>query len=421
MTMYRLFLTAFLAALVSFPALADSLANLTLSEAEALWAEHDHEVKLAKRALQGAEADILSAAQRPNPQLSVNVNTLSVQPGVGVGGPRDKMMDSVIGLSQTIERGNKRGLRIQGAEARVAAARGDLADTARQQRLALRQAYYDLRLAQDKLRITEETSGLYRKSVEAAELRLKAGDLAAAEVSRLRVEALRAANDERQAAADLENAQVGLAYLVGMQSQAKTLRAGDDFPAFAEIPRNTEETLEQRADVRAALARVSAAEASRDLARAQKSRDVTVGVQFEHNPTGTTWANNSVGVNVAMPLFVNYAFEGEIRRAEADLDAARDILEKARAQARAELANAHAGLAAAADQVRRYDAALVGEAERVAKAMEFAYQKGALGMMDLLDARRTYRAVQMDAAVARAGYAKALAAWRAAVATGDES
>lgn len=398
-----------------------ALANLGLAEAEARWEKHDREVRLARHALRGTEADVLAAGQRPNPQLSLNVTSLSARPGMGSGGPRDKMMDSVVGLSQTIERGDKRGLRVRGAEARVAAARGDLADTVRQRRLSLRQAYCDLLLAQDRLRIAEDAAALYRESLEAAERRLKAGDLAATEASRQRVEALRAANDARQAAADLENAQLALAYLIGAPSQAKILRAGDTWPAVTGAVSPHGDEVERRADVRAALARVSAAEAARELARAQKTRDVTVGVQFEHNPTGSSYASNSYGVNVAVPLLWNHAYEGEILRAEADLDAARDMLEKTRAQAGAELASARAALDAAADMARRYDGGLLAEARRVAQAAEFAYQKGALGMMDLLDARRTYRAVQMDAAAAKAGYAKALAAWRAATAGEEET
>ena len=50
--------------------------------------------------------------------------------------------------------------------------------------------------------------------------------------------------------------------------------------------------------------------------------------------------------------------------------------------------------------------------EKVAKAAEFAYTKGAMGLMDLLDARRTLRQVQIEAATACAEYAKALSAWR---------
>ena len=55
------------------------------------------------------------------------------------------------------------------------------------------------------------------------------------------------------------------------------------------------------------------------------------------------------------------------------------------------------------------------QAEKSAAAAEFAFRNGAIGVMDLLDARRTLRAVQVEAVAARAEHARALAALRAGV------
>lgn len=388
--------------------------HLSLADAEGLWLVHNREVKIARAALEGAEADVVSAGQRPNPQLSVNVSTLSTNPGVGNGGLRDKMMDTVVGLSQIFERGGKRELRSEAARRRADAAKGDYADTQRSQRMVLFQAYYDLLLAQEKQRIAEDTAALYRKTLAAADLRFKAGDLSGGETARIRVEAYRAENDARQAAGDLARARLVLGYLIGQEKNAAKLYAADSWPAMATAPAVTEPLLERRADVKAAQSRVQAAEAARQLARSLKTRDVTVGVSFEHNPTGTTWANNSYGVNVAIPLYWNYSYEGEIRRAEADLDVARESLEQVHALAIADVERARSDLDSAAGRVKRYDDELLKEAERAAKAAEFAFSHGAMGVMDLLDSRRTFKATQLEAAAARADYAKALAAWRAA-------
>lgn len=66
--------------------------------------------------------------------------------------------------------------------------------------------------------------------------------------------------------------------------------------------------------------------------------------------------------------------------------------------------------------MRRYGDALLKEAQRAADASEYAYKRGAVGVTDLLDARRTLYATRLDAASANADYAKALAAWQAATA-----
>ena len=127
-----------------------------------------------------------------------------------------------------------------------------------------------------------------------------------------------------------------------------------------------------------------------------------------------------MGFGVSIPLFVNYEYDGEVRRAEADLDAARASLEQVRGQARAERLRTASDLRAALEQERRFADGLLDEAQRGAQATEFAYQHGAIGLVDLLDARRTLRAVQIEAVEAQAGYAKSLAAYQASMALGDQ-
>jgi cobalt-zinc-cadmium efflux system outer membrane protein len=76
------------------------------------------------------------------------------------------------------------------------------------------------------------------------------------------------------------------------------------------------------------------------------------------------------------------------------------------------VAQARNALLSARDRYKRLEGGLLADAERVAKAAELAYSKGAMGLMDLLDARRTQRQIQIEAASARADYAKALSDWQ---------
>ena len=383
--------------------------RLSLAEAEALWRQHSHELNLAGAAVSGAEADVVTAGQRPNPQLSANVLSISPWSGYGAGGWKNKKMDTVLRVDQVIERGNKRELRIKGAEANLDAARRDFDDTDRQQRLALHGAYYDLLLAQERRRVTREAAELYTKSLEASLLRLRAGDISQVELSRMQIEKSRADNDARQAQADLEQAQAAVAYLIGREAEARQVAASDSWPALADKTLSAA-SLDKRPDVEAARLRVAAAEAARDLARAQRKRDITVGLQVEHNLQNAP--ENSYGFGVSMPLFVWHEYEGEIGRAEADLSAARVLYARTQAQAVGDVDGARSALTAAEERRRRLETGLLADAERVAKAAEFAYSKGAMGLMDLLDARRTLRQVQIEAATARAEHAKALSAWR---------
>ncbi len=382
---------------------------LALSEAETLWRQHSRELRLARVGLDAARAERMVAGQAPNPDVSLNVLSIDTKHGVGGGSLSEKRMDSIFRLEQLVERGGKRELRVRGADARVAAAAFDVDDLDRRQLGELRKAYYALRLAQDRLALARDAAALNARSLEVAIRRRQAGDLAPVDVSRLQIDLARAESDVAQAAADLEQARFGLAYLVGRTADAADLDAADDWPAL-EAQALNEAPLDRRPDLQAARRRVEAAEAERDLARARRTRDLTLGIQYEHNMQNLP--NDSVGFGVSLPLFINHEFEGEIARAEADLDAARVQYEQQRALAEVQRAQARSALLAARERSRRLAGEVLDEAGRVARAAEFAYQKGAIGLTDLLDARRTARQVAAEAAAARAEYALALSDWQ---------
>lgn len=411
------FILLALASVFGVPARAQrdpDLDRLSLRQAEALFVTRNRDVLIAERAVEAAAADRITAGQRPNPVFSYNASSINPRAGLRSGPPWDKSIDHVLGLSRLFERGRKRELRMELAQFNIQARRGDLESVTRQQRIAVTGGYYDLLLAQEKERISADTVGLLDQLLRAADLRLRAGDIAPSEVSRIRVDSLRAQNEARQAVAETQKAQLNLGYLIGLEARAGELRATDPWPA----PDGSlgslaiDDVLARRADVQAAQALVRAAEKNRELARALRYRDVTLGASYERFPPDNS---SSFGVGVSVPLFTSYYFEGEIRRAEVDLATAQDVLERVRAQALAEIRRARADLEAARDKVERFDNVLLKEAQRAADAAEFAYRNGALGVTDLLDARRVLFATRVDGATARADYAKSLAIWEAAI------
>ena len=391
---------------------------LTLVRVETLFMERNREIQFARRAAESSEADVLSASAAPNPEVSLSTSRISPTIGIGTGPMSQKRMDTVIGISQIFERGNKRGLRTEAAQFSATAARNDETDIIRQQRQGLYFAYFDLLLAQERLKIAETTAELFEKSVTAAERRFSAGDIAATDLSRIRVDALRARNDARSAKAELQRNQFALGYLIGAEQDAGRLVAADSWPAANAKSgggdADAERTLERRADIRAARERVKAAEKNRDLARSLLTRDVTAGVMYERFPGDT--ANNSYGISLSVPLFTRNLYTGEIRRAEIELENAQENLERVRALALGEIRRADNDLAAAAERTDRLTTVLLPAAEKAAKGAEFAYERGAIGIMDLLDSRRQFYAVRIESVSAQADYAKALAAKRSATA-----
>lgn len=261
--------------------------SLSLKQAETLFLTNNPSLVLARHAVEGSRADVLSADRNPSPPvLSYNASSIDTRRGIGAGSLPTKQMDQSVRVDMTLERGDKRALRTDAANARLVASQDELANTGRSQLAALRAAYYDLLLAQEKRHIADDSATLAQQMLDVATLRLKAGDISPAEVSRIRVDALRTLNDVRQTQADQRRAQEALAYLIGREADTQTLSAADDWPPPTDrpIPADLDKTLDGRPDVQAAQARLSAAEKSLQLAYALRKRDLTVGVMYERFP-----------------------------------------------------------------------------------------------------------------------------------------
>ncbi|MFT3801714.1 MAG: TolC family protein [Burkholderiaceae bacterium] len=403
-------------------------ANLSLATAELRARAANRDLWSARRRIQAAEADRLGAQALPNPNLSISIDDYRPRTGLGSGSLRDKLMTTQIGIDQLIERGGKRTLRMRVADELLKASRYDYDDTLRAQTLLVRAAYYDLVLAQDTVEIVSQQARLYDETRDAAQRRLKAGDIAATDASRIDVDRLRAQSDLQNAIQERTDAQVALAALLAVEPDASLLRATDGWPGSDQPPATAVLTgdpsaldalLVQRPDVLAARTRIDAASANRELARSLRTRDIGVAGWFKRDSTAgdatPPYYSNAIGLSVSIPLLINNRYDGEIARAESDYGDAQDQLARTLGAARNEIAQSASSLQTARRRDERYRNEILPTATRNAEAYEFAFRRGALEVTDLLDARRTLRATQLEALDARSDYAKALMAWMAAV------
>src|SRR5258708_1960459 len=144
------------------------LAALSLVQAEQLLRSPNPQLQAARRTLEAAQANTLSAAARPNPTLSLGVGAINPSAGVGSGPWRDRTVDSSIRIDQVIERGDRRELRMANARSLEAASAEDFSDAFRPQRLAFKMAYFDLLFAPGKGHIPRDTPSPFAGSLRAA-------------------------------------------------------------------------------------------------------------------------------------------------------------------------------------------------------------------------------------------------------------
>lgn len=385
-------------------------ATLRVSLEQVLQAARDNpDVGLARRALDAAAADRVAADRLPTPVLSTKASAIDLEHGIGPGNVlRDKRIDKGLGLDWTIERGDKRASRTRAAERGVDTARFDLAEAGLQQQQQAAAAFYGLLAAQDRLQQMEALEQAATELASATQRRLQAGDLSQQEALRTDIEARRAQAELRSARSDLVRAQWALGQITGL---GRALEAVADWPQPSPVLGEAPD-VSLRPDVRAARERVRAAQAAFDAAQALRRNDVTVGASIDHIP-GTS--RRQLELRLQMPLagvLGTYDYQGEIGRARAALDQAQDQLEKTRRAAQVDADRLLEDLRLAAARGADFHTVIVPRARQVAQMSELAYARGALPLADLIEARRTLRAVLLDDIAARADHARALAAWQ---------
>lgn len=373
--------------------------------------QHNPELLSVAQELRGMQGDAAGAALRPSPELSVGTSKFSPHHGVGGGRWKDKRLDTTAGISWTWERGGKRTLRERQAQALLSAAEMDVQDEARRQTVALHELYYGLKAAQDMARIAGENQRSADDLMGAAKRQVATGAIAAVELARLSVDALAVADEARDAEADLHQARAALALLIGAEAP-DALSADDPWPDSTQPPALATPDLERRADLRAATARLGAADAGVALARSERHRDIALGIEAEREPddiSGVTW-----GLTVSVPLGGRARWQAAQQRAHADRAMADIALRQLQREAKVGLALLRHEVTAAAQRRADYEAMHADTARMAIDGMELAYRRGGASLTDLLDARRSWRAFESQLLAARVEHALTLARWNAA-------
>ena len=374
------------------------------------------EVRLARQAQVGAEADVLSADHAPLPVLSSKLSQIDLQNGLGAGDWLGrKRIDKAIGLDWTYERGDKRAHRTHAAQRIVAATAAEAQEAALQQMLTAQAAYYDWLAARERVQLVVAMEAAGREAVRAANTRLTAGDLSQQDASRIEIDAARVAADKQSAELDVIRAAIVLSQVL-MRADIASMPAGavawPELPnAVATVAATTSNgresataTIEARADVRAARERIAAAKSSLDGAYALQKTDPTIGISYDHYPGTST---RLIELRVQIPLTWGYRYQGEAARAQSDLKQAEFTEERVLRDARTELTRLQQDAASLTLRTASFERDIVPRATQVASQAEFAYKRGALSLTDLLDARRTLRTTQLDVLAARTELAKA--------------
>ena len=135
--------------------------------------------------------------------------------------------------------------------------------------------------------------------------------------------------------------------------------------------------------------------------------DVTISAFYERD--AGNFFPNSGGVGISLPIPLFYQQKGQISKARVGVTTAELALAQSEQGVRTEVLKASASWQSADAIARRFETSVVKRIETLRKAREIAYQKGAVGVLDLIDAERSYKAIMLDYYTALANRSKAWA------------
>ncbi len=154
--------------------------------------------------------------------------------------------------------------------------------------------------------------------------------------------------------------------------------------------------LAARPDLQAALQAIQQSETNHKLAIANGSTDPTFGAWYtwnssNNNPNG----QQTLGLNVSIPLRIFDRNQGEKKRAQIDIDRSQQASEATRAKVFSDVDSAYEQVRSNIALLNAYKAKYNDQALRVRDTVTFAYEHGSASLMDFLNAQSDYRQVQL--------------------------
>ena len=356
----------------------------------------------AQARIQAAQARLQAAGAFPGTTLTL---------ARAFGSQNTAGFDEDVILGQVIEFG-KRGSRVRGARADVAAAQFDRAGAGTDLEFALRSAYFEALRADIERDLADESLKTALLFQTAAQTQLTAGDVPRANVVRSSIEVSRARATLEAAQSDRRVRYAVIRSLLGVPDESP-VQLGDRLtfsPQTFDLGALQELANKQRADLQSARATLESKQAGVAAARALSRPDAFIEARRAGITSYPGLGNGtSLRVGVVIPIFDfgrNRAGTGEARAGVVEQTA---TLAQTTRAAQLDVATAFERFVSAQRAVQSFDSGRLAQSRELLDMAQIGYEHGANSYLELIDAQTVYRAEQAD-------YARALASWNTALA-----
>ena len=367
---------------------------IALDDAIRLGLQHNHNLLAARTTIQQSEAQEITANLKPNPVLFADWEYLPLfSSGYWntdyIGGSTEADM----GLSYLFERGGKRARRYQAAKDITTMTRSQVADNERTLTFQIATLFINVQLAESTLDLAQEDLKSYQSTVDLSELRFKKGAISEDDYLKIDLQMLQFENDVAQAELARAQSLSDLRNLLGYESVPADYDVAGVFdytPVHGRLEDFQAQALQTRPDYRAAQQGVTSANSQYLLAKANGKQDVTGQANYSH-----VNGINAASFLVSVPLAIHNRNQGEIARTQFAITQSQEQEKAANNQVLTDVRDAYEGLKAGDRILQLYRSGYLDRAKKDRDISEYAYKRGAVSLLDYLDAERSYRATQL--------------------------
>ena len=366
---------------------------LTMNELIAIALESSPQVLAARDQSKAVKGQLSTARAIPNPEFELNTGQQR-----SASSPLTTGNVSSWSVTQPLDMPYNRFPRVNAAEANVRAAEATRVAFEIEMISRVQQRFYELMRRDAELKAAEEDLSLTKQIRDRMQIRYDVGDTARFELIRAQTEFLNAQINTESSKLRVEQAKGQLRQVVGhnLPTDFEVVSQPLKIETLPPLPVLLSELHAQSPELQKAKAEVEATESKLSFEQNSRLPRLAIKAQQYNDPNFT---DRLYGLVVSIPI---WDFKlGQVAEAEANASKAKNQLNAQSQNLEQQLETAYKLYQMTSYQVKILDQDVVQLASSARRIAEVSYRYGERGMLEYLDAQRTFRAARNDLIKAR--------------------
>jgi len=247
-------------------------------------------------------------------------------------------------------------------------------------------------------------------------LRLKTGEATELDALQSSLEARSQLKEVIQSLADTRNSCLNLMILQGKMHSDTLDSPSDDFPVRKrnfDLNQLIDNALNNRTELMIAVKNREVSEKNLKLLRANRAFEFSLEAGYSYNSIvrneiAPAPAHNSLSAGIVFPLKFSNFNKGSLQTAELAVKQNQTLVKETELQVTAEVIRAYNDFYAQDQKVENFNMSLIEDAGKILNGRIYSYQQGDSGLLDVLNAQRTYIELKINYIEALFSYTSAL-------------